>query len=149
MPVPQLASDAQCPHDHLENSVRGTAYIKPNRTALTVPGASLTSLRLSSLGTGNPLSPNSFPPLAGLWFFFPPFLFFFTSFIFFPHVCADSLVPLLLNYALLFPQAEELAAEASLLTLFCIPSMCSDLFWVLFAAKLLTQLRFCFHILIG
>lgn len=66
-----------------------------------------------------------------------------------PPACADSLVLLLLNYALLFPEPEEPAAEASLLTLFCIPSMCYDLFWVLFAAKLLTQLQFCFHVLIG
>lgn len=67
---------------------------------------------------------------------------------FFP-LCVLTLVLLLLNYALLFPEPEEPAAEASLLTLFCIPSMCYDLFGVLFAAKLLTQLQFCFHILIG
>lgn len=72
----------------------------------------------------------------------------FSCFFHFP-VYADSPSFPLLNYALLFPQPEELTAEALFLILFCIPSMCSNLFWVLFAAKMLTQLQFCFHILIG
>lgn len=76
-----------------------------------------------------------------------PFIF-LAPFIFFP-MHADSLVPLLLNYALLFPQPEELTAEALFLTLFCIPSMSHNLFWVLFAAKMLMQHQFCFHGLTG
>lgn len=77
-----------------------------------------------------------------------PFIF-LSPFILCVCVHADSLVPLLLNYALLFPQPEEVTAEALLLTLFCIPSMSFNLFWVLFAAKMLTQHQFCFHGLTG
>lgn len=73
---------------------------------------------------------------------------FFLLLSYFP-LSADSLAPLLLNYALLFPQPGELTAEALFPTWFCIPTMCYNLFWVLFAANMLTQLQFCFHILIG
>lgn len=85
------------------------------------------------------------PNFPYIYFHFPSF---FLLLSFFP-VYADSLVPLLLNYALLFPQPEELTAEALFLTLFCIPSMSYNLFWVLFAAKMLTQHQFCFHGLTG
>jgi hypothetical protein len=63
----------------LKNSVWGTIYIKPNQTTLTVPGASLTSLGLSSLRTWNPLSSHLFPPLVGLPFCFLFFFFFHFS----------------------------------------------------------------------
>jgi hypothetical protein len=69
------------------------------------------------------------PPIVLLKFLlplFPTLCIFLASFIF--PVYADSLVLLLLNYALLFPQPEELTAEALFLTLFCIPSMCCNLF---------------------
>lgn len=78
---------------------------------------------------GHFFSPNNQPP--SIFLQFPPTLLpspriFLAAFIF--PVYADSPVPPLLNYALLFPQPEELTAEALFLTLFCIPSMCYNLF---------------------
>lgn len=129
--------------NYFQNTIRAV-YIKLNQSGRHASGPSQDRAGLFFFAS------NDSPPYVFLEFLptlFPTPCIFFASFIF--PVYADSLVPPLLNYALLFPQPEELTAEALFLTLFCIPSMCYNLFWVLFAAKMLTQLQFCFPILIG
>lgn len=109
-----------------------------DQTTLSAPGASLISLGLSSLRIGNPLSLYSLPVPCG----FSGFFHFFPCVCWLPRSSPTKLCSII-------SRAWRTRSWSITPNLICIPSMCYDLFWVLFAAKLLTQLQFCFHILIG